>query len=215
MVSGYGDSYYYRPNGNHFVLEPISNDLVMTSYALVDLSKKISRIQSNYALSHEKSLQYAPKPSPVNDSATSLYLSDVDTAIKIALTIPITSKGTDMKDVLDSPFWNNLFDSFMKSIDWRSNRYEFRFYIGFDRADEKYDTGDSWNEFREEFKHRATFRMSEQMMNEEAINKVLDSQLSLKLMHFDHLESAPSQIVSQLVVTAYAEKFDYFYQVRT
>lgn len=43
--------------------------------------------------------------------------------------------------VLDSPFWTNLFDSFMKSIDWRSNRFVFKFYLGFDKADELYDTG--------------------------------------------------------------------------
>jgi hypothetical protein len=126
----------------------------------------------------------------------------------------MTSKGTDMKDVLESPFWNNIFDSFMRSIDWRSNKYSFRFYIGFDRADPKYDTGDSWGEFREEFKHRSIFRMSEQMMDEESINKVLENSLSLKLMHFDHLEGAPSQVVSQLVLAAYADQFDYFYQVR-
>lgn len=41
----------------------------------------------------------------------------------------------------ESPFWTNLFDSFMKSIDWRSNRMVFKFYLGFDKADELYDTG--------------------------------------------------------------------------
>ena len=46
-----------------------------------------------------------------------------------------------MKDVTESPFWVNLFDSFMKSIDWKSNHYIFRFYIGFDKADAIYDTG--------------------------------------------------------------------------
>ena len=30
----------------------------------------------------------------------------------------------------------------MKSIDWRSNRIIFKFYLGFDKADELYDTGE-------------------------------------------------------------------------
>lgn len=30
----------------------------------------------------------------------------------------------------------------MKSIDWRSNRFVFKFYLGLDKADELYDTGD-------------------------------------------------------------------------
>lgn len=125
----------------------------------------------------------------------------------------MTSKGTVMKDVTESPFWSNLFDSFMKSIDWKANKYIFRFYLGFDKADDFYDTGDAWSELRDEFKHRATFRMTEQMMDEEAIQHVLDHYLSLKLMHFEHLEGAPTQVVSQLMLAAYVDNFDYFYQV--
>eukprot|EP01040_Poterioochromonas_malhamensis_P009189 gene9189-9971_t len=213
MITGYSDSYH--SNFNHFILESVPKDLIMTSYALVDLSKKVSHIQSSYLQKYEtqRKIKLSTSTTSTFTNASSLYLNDHDIPIKIALAIPMTSKGTAMKDVLDSPFWNNLFDSFMKSIDWRSNKYIYRFYIGFDRADGKYDTGDAWNEFREEFKHRAIFRMSEQMMSEEVINNILEGQLSLKLMHFDHLDGAPSQIVSQLIVTAYADTFDYFYQV--
>ena len=55
--------------------------------------------------------------------------------------------------------------------------------------------------------------MSEQLMEEKSIDEVLQKRLSIKLMHFDHLDGAPSQIVSQLVLQAYSEGFDYFYQV--
>lgn len=215
MITGYSDSYH--SNFNHFILESVPKDLIMTSYALVDLSKKVSHIQSSYLQKYEtqRKIKLSTSTTSTFTNASSLFLNDHDIPIKIALAIPMTSKGTAMKDVLDSPFWNNLFDSFMKSIDWRSNKYIYRFYIGFDRADGKYDTGDAWNEFREEFKHRAIFRMSEQMMSEEVINNILEGQLSLKLMHFDHLDGAPSQIVSQLIVTAYADTFDYFYQVKS
>jgi hypothetical protein len=240
MLSGYSsggiDSYYRSSSGSKFILEPVSKDIIMTSYALVDLSKKVSTIQSNYlqrwqdkkkTSSSSSSLKTIAPSFKDNDKDPSLTTTTVEeeassplvehqpqSPLKICLAIPMTSKGTDMKDILDSPFWNNIFDSFMRSIDWRSNKYFYRFYIGFDRADDKYDVGDSWSEFREEFKHRAIFRLSEQMMNEESINSILNNGiLSLKLMHFDHLESAPSQIVSQLVVTAYSDDFDYFYQI--
>ena len=63
------------------------------------------------------------------------------------------------------------------------------------------------------FHKRATFRMSEQLIEEEEIEATLKKRLTVKLMHFDHLSGAPSQIVSQLVLSAYVENFDYFYQV--
>lgn len=188
---------------------------------MVDLSKKLSQIQHNYFDSRfyiqpDGTMiprQHSPVLAKMDSKSGSAKDNEDEKVTKICMAIPVTSKGTQMKSVSDSPFWNNLFDSFMKSIDWRSNHYVFRFFIGFDRGDSLYDTGDAWSDFREEFKHRAIFRMTEQMMDEAAINKVLESQLSLKLMHFDHLEGAPSQVVSQLVLTAYAEGFDYFYQV--
>jgi hypothetical protein len=118
-----------------------------------------------------------------------------------------------MKSVTESPFWSNLFDSFMKSIDWKSNRFIFKFYLGFDKADPLYDTGDAWSEMRSEFKNRATFRMQENLLSEQAIISVLEKELTLTLMDFEHLTGAPTQIVSQLVLKAYVDNFDYFYQV--
>lgn len=192
-------------NWNHFILQVAPKENVLDSYELVDLSKKVSKIQQAYMETKIQEIKTA--------AATQEAPVTVKNAVKICLAVPMTSKGTDMKAVTDSPFWTNLFDSFMRSIDWRSNKYIFRFYLGFDQADKLYDTGDAWSEIREEFKQRAIYRMSEQMMNEESINTVLEQQLSVKIMHFDHLEGAPSQVVSQLVLAAYSDQFDYFYQV--
>jgi hypothetical protein len=75
-------------------------------------------------------------------------------------------------------------------------------------------TGDAWNNFREEFHSRAVFRMKEQLMSDSDIDGVLTQKLSIKLMHFDHLQGAPTQVVSQLILAAYIDSFDYFYQVR-
>lgn len=219
MISGYPGRY---GSFNRFVLEPVTREDVTSSYTLVDLSKKVSKIQTKYH--EEKAVQILAAKKKARDQAAKEKqmekekekdgkVEDEEPPTKICMAIPMTSKGTDMKEVVDSPFWSNLFDSFMRSIDWRSNKYVFKFYLGFDKADEIYDTGDAWSEMREEFKHRAIFRMTEQMMTEETITAVLEKFLFIKLMHFDHLDGAPSQIVSQLVLTAYAEDFDYFYQV--
>ncbi len=204
MVAGHPGKY---GSFNRFVMEPVGREEVTESYTLVDLSRQVAAIQQGYLLKHQKSSK------EILAATANITSTDNPNAVRICLGVPMTSKGTDMASVLDSPFWTNLFDSFMKSVDWRSNRYVFRFYLGFDKADELYDTGDAWQELREEFRHRATFRMAEQLMDEAAINAALDSQLSLKLMHFDHLQGAPTQVVSQLMLAGYAEGFDYFYQV--
>jgi hypothetical protein len=204
-VTGRKDS--FRWGGSKFVLEQVTGDDLEGAYMLVDLSNKVLAKQEKY---NEKMRM---NPKDTKQKAHEILGKDSSNPVRICLGVPMTSKGTDMKEIVDSPFWTNLFDSFMKSIDWQSNRYIFRFYLGFDKADEMYDTGDAWSDFREEFRHRAIYRMTEQMLDEEAINKVLEHHLTLKLMHFDHLNGAPTQVVSQLITTAYGDNFDYFYQV--
>lgn len=207
MISGSPGSLSEYNSPKSFILESVNKDIVRTSYLLKDLSDQIQFIQYAYSKTHQKS--------QIDRKSSVLEITGMENPnpVKICIGVPITSKGTIMSDVVDSPFWTNLFDSFMKSIDWRSNRYIFRFYLGFDKADNLYDTGDAWTNMREEFRHRATYRMMEQMMDESSINNVLKDTLSLKLMHFDHLEGAPSQVVSQLMLSAYMDNFDYFYQV--
>ena len=73
--------------------------------------------------------------------------------------------------------------------------------------------GDAWSDIREEFKKRATFRLKEQLIDDDIINDIFAHRLSLKILHFDHLTGAPTQVVSQVTLTAYVDNFDYFYQV--
>ena len=204
MVAGHSGKY---GSHNHFLLESVSSEAVHEAYLLVDLSRQVSAIQTAYHDLHQRSARQQLV------AVANITSTENKEEVRICLGVPMASHGTEMASVLDSPFWSNLFDSFMKSVDWRSNRYVFRFYLGFDKADSLYDTGDAWQDLREEFRHRATFRMTEQLMGEEDINAVFRDRLSLKLMHFDHLEGAPTQVVSQLMLAGYADKFDYFYQV--
>lgn len=204
MVKGYSSIY---GTYNKFIFQPVAGHNVLEAQKLVDLSDKIMHIQEKYSSQHEKSLQARKGAINLVNGATSQKIT------RICIGIPMTSKFTVMKNIEESPFWNNLFDSFMKSIDWKSNKYIFRFYLGFDKADSLYDTGDAWSEMREEFKNRATYRMKEQFLSDEDITEILEHKLTLKLMHFDHLQGAPTQVVSQLVLSAYVDNFDYFYQV--
>eukprot|EP00981_Chlorochromonas_danica_P006541 scaffold1431_cov167-Ochromonas_danica.AAC.1 len=224
MVSATVSSYGYPYPSRAFVFEEVPADELHKAYQLVDLSHKIQSIQ-------QRSIPFLPA---VAGSVSSKTIDEVkghiagEEAVRkpstlseekredynIALCVPMTSKGTKMSDVTESPFWSNLFDSFMKSVDWHSNKYRFTFYIGFDQGDEAYDTGDAWNIFREEFRNRATFRLAEQRLTNEAeVEEILKKRLHVKLYHYNHLQGAPSQIVSQLVLQGYAEGMDYFYQI--
>lgn len=208
MTCGSGDivkGYSSRKAGNRFILESVPIADVQEAQNLVSLSDQILSIQKKGVLAKSKQL----------GDFTTAEAGEVSShgPVRIAVCIPITSKGTKMSAVLDSPFWTNIFDSFMKSIDWRSNKYYFKFFLGFDKADELYDTGDAWSDMRDEFHRRAMFRLTEQMIEVDEAELIVKKHIALKMMHFDHLDGAPSQVVSQLVLTGYLENYDYFYQV--
>lgn len=197
-------------NFNSFVMSKISHKEYVSAMENIELSQRLVQLQAEYRQNSSALLLQRPKNRP--SQKTNAHGEIVST--RICIGIPVTSKGTVMTSVQSSPFWANFFDSFMRSIDWRSNRFVFRIAMGFDKADTLYDTGDAWTEIREEFRKRASFRMSEQHLDQIAINSVLRDTLTLKLMHFDDLNGAPSQVVSQLMLQAYSEdEFDYFYQV--
>ena len=205
MVKGFEGSSTY--SANKFVFEPVSDNDVRMAQELVSLSSQIEAIQEGEIDSHQSSQQARKSAVELVTGAGHRH------TVRICVGVPMTSKGTQMKSVEDSPLWSNLFDTFMKSIDWRSNNYVFGFYLGFDKGDDLYDTGDAWSDMRSEFRQRAIFRMKEQLMKEEEIEAMLDKKLTLKLQHFDHLEGAPTQVVSQLMLEGYADGYDYFYQV--
>lgn len=134
---------------------------------------------------------------------------------KIALCVPMTSRGTDMSAVDQSPLWFNLFASFMESIDWSKNQHEFTFYLGLDRGDPFYDTGDAWQDMRSAFNKntRRALNWLNYDNSTSTAEHVLSKQLKLKLMDFSDTTGAPSQVVVGLVNQAYNDGVDYFFQV--
>jgi hypothetical protein len=121
MLSGYKGKY---GNFNKFKMELLQEEDAINARELVSLSDQIINIQKIYSTNH--------KSSEKDQKLQFNKINGLENAkpVKICIAVPVTSKGTQMSSVSDSPFWSNLFDSFMKSIDWRSNRYEFQFYIG-------------------------------------------------------------------------------------
>ena len=205
MVKGFSGSSTYAANS--FILQQVNDNDVRVAQELVSLSSQIKHIQEEEIATHQSPNDARKKiANMVNGSKNK-------GSLRVCIGVPMTSKGTMMKTVEDSPLWSNLFDSFMKSIDWRSNKYIFRFYLGLDKGDDLYDTGDAWSDIRTEFRERAVYRMKEQLLKEEEVDAILDKMLTLKLSHFDHLHGAPTQVVSQLMLEGYVDGFDYFYQV--
>ena len=208
-------------DAGRFVVEKVLPEDSAKMRALAALSEEIIHIQATPVENMTDSIMRAQislmkgedrdaRPVAVPNSTTH---DPQDIHFKVVLGVPVTSKGTLMNEIADSPIWTNLFDSFMDSIDWSSNHILFGFYIGFDRADNIYDTGDAWSEMREMFKSRAYMRLKDMLLDESLISSILEHQLAIKLAHFDDLTGAPSQVVSQLMLTAYEAGFDYFYQV--
>jgi hypothetical protein len=225
-----GDYFSCSPNnivsGNNFndagrfVVEKVLPEDAARMRGLAEVSREVMLLQArplqnlttsmHARISAMKEEDFDARPVALPNSTTH---DPQDIHDKVAIGIPVTSKGTLMNEVADSPIWTNLFDSFMDSIDWSSNHILFGFHIGFDRADNIYDTGDAWSEMREMFKSRAYMRLKDLLIDDLLITSILEHQLTLKLAHFDDLSGAPSQVVSQLMLTAYEEGFDYFYQV--
>jgi hypothetical protein len=208
MVKGYPGTY---STPNVFELNPVSRDVAHKYRQLVSLSDQIEQIQGAYM--KESKRRIAKEKLSSAGSAQQRAGGGALAVTKICMGVPMTSVKTSMLEVADSPLWTNLFSSFMETVDWKSDRFVYAFYLGFDKADPIYDTGDAWHDMRQEFTKRATLFLKTQLLDDTSIEKILRERLSIKLFHYEHLEGAPSQVVSQVMLQAYGDGYDYFYQV--
>jgi hypothetical protein len=146
MVKGYPFS--YSSYSNKVTFQPVSTEMALRARELVDLSTQVNAIQTSYLTAHKtafakeqtelENLKEAnmskgefstPRIKEAFVDRFMRFLAGISTIapiVRMAMAIPMTSKGTVMNSISDSPFWSNLFDSFMKSIDWRSNKIIFR-----------------------------------------------------------------------------------------
>ncbi|CAM9811901.1 unnamed protein product, partial [Phaeothamnion confervicola] len=69
-----------------------------------------------------------------------------------------------------------------------------------------YDTGDAWSDMRRAFDRRGAAAAGA------AAAAAATARIKLKLMHFDGLQGAPSQIVSELAAEACMDGANYLFQ---
>jgi len=210
-VKGFpGESLYEESDAYRFNLSRVTPYQLRMARQLREASQHIEAVQGRQ-LGQRLSLL---KASNQLNHQLQEQVNKLNKGFHIALVVPMTSRGTDMSTVEQSPFWFNLFASFMESVDWASNRHTFTFYLGFDRGDPLYDTGDAWSDMRAAFAKNT--RRALTWLNYDANftqANVLDVKLNLKLKHFEDTSGAPSQAVVGLINQAYEEGCDYFFQV--
>lgn len=66
----------------------------------------------------------------------------------IAIATAITSKGTQMNKVEESPYFRTLLPSILSTWEGGNSGFEYRFYVGFDAGDRIYDSEDSKRRYR-------------------------------------------------------------------
>jgi hypothetical protein len=212
MVKGFpGETLYEETEVYHFNLTRVSRLELDDARRLRDASRHIEGVQTKQLGSFVALAKQSGAFSGHGGGGPASRSSHRGS--KIALCVPMTSRGTDMSTVDQSPLWFNLFASFMESIDWQNNVHEFTFYLGLDRGDPLYDTGDAWSDLRRAFAkntRRALTWLNFQNLTQRGI---LNQKLHLKLMHFEDTAGAPSQVVVGLVNQAYDDGHDYFFQV--
>ena len=150
MVKGFpGETLYEETEVYHFNLTRVSRLELDDARRLRDASRHIEGVQTKQLGSFVALAKQSGAFSGHGGGGPASRSSHRGS--KIALCVPMTSRGTDMSTVDQSPLWFNLFASFMESIDWQNNVHEFTFYLGLDRGDPLYDTGDAWSDLRRAF----------------------------------------------------------------
>ena len=118
----------------------------------------------------------------------------------VAIGTAITSKGTFMRDVVDSPFFAILLSSFLTTFEGAKGQptnFRYRFYVGFDKGDRLYDNPGAMARFKEAFARKTG----------------QDPRLSLRLLSFRNTAGAPSWAVAQVMQEAYKDGFEWLFQL--
>ena len=114
----------------------------------------------------------------------------------LAIVTPLTSKGTRMRGIGESPFFSVLLPSLMRTWAGPASSWNYSFYIGVDTADPIYDAPGAAASFG------GIFRAA-----------VPSEAVRLSYTAFDGLRGAPSQVVAELVARAYADGYEWLFQL--
>ena len=114
----------------------------------------------------------------------------------LAIATPLTSKGTRMRGIGESPFFNVLLPSLIRTWAGPSSSWNYSFYIGVDTADPIYDAPGAAASFG------GIFRTT-----------VPSGAVRLSYTAYAGLRGAPSQVVVELIARAYADGYEWLFQL--
>ena len=115
----------------------------------------------------------------------------------IAIGTAVTSKGTHMNSVEESPFFRILLPSFLATWEGPGSSFRYTFYIGFDAGDNVYDKSSSRAAFTKLFRER--------------VNGA--SNIALVQLSFRDTTGAPSWAVANVMKQAYEDGAEWLYQL--
>ena len=114
----------------------------------------------------------------------------------LAIATPLTSKGTRMRGIGESPFFSVLLPSLIRTWAGPTSSWNYSFYIGVDSADPIYDAPGAAESFRTIFR-----------------TAVPSEAVRLSYTAYAGLRGAPSQVVAELVAHAYADGYEWLFQL--
>ena len=115
----------------------------------------------------------------------------------IAIGTAVTSKGTHMNRISDSPFFNILLPSFLSTWEGPGSAFRYTFYVGCDEGDHIYDSQTN----------RATFDELFRLRTSRAPN------VALVQLSFRDTSGAPSWAVANIMKQAYDDGAEWLYQL--
>jgi len=117
---------------------------------------------------------------------------------KIAILIPVSSRDAAYKSVKDINFFKILFPSFLTSLEPEDKeKFKYGFYLGYDKGDLFYDNEENLEKIREKF-----------------YQGVKKGGIELgALIKCENTEHSPATVWNILFKKAYADGYDFFYQL--
>uniref|UniRef100_A0A7S2CTF8 Uncharacterized protein n=1 Tax=Octactis speculum TaxID=3111310 RepID=A0A7S2CTF8_9STRA len=167
-------------------------------------------------------LEQSSHPSPQKHAALKKEVRIASKAPRlggiIAVGTAVTSKGTRMSDVTQSPFFTILLPSFLETFSPNtishdgSSRFRYRFYVGCDAGDKLYDSEAARKKFSELFVRRVGHHRTNGF--DDGVSKD-DSEdlIGLRLMSLEGTSGAPSWAVAALMKRAYDDGADWLFQL--
>ena len=117
-----------------------------------------------------------------------------DRPLIIAIGTPITSRGTNIMSLRFSPYFTIVLSSFMRISRAKilSKKYKYRFYVGIDKGDPRYDSYDAKSEF-----HRLFEGQIRKRFRQDQLATALEN-LELILITYKSKKGSPSWVLSEV-----------------